>query len=64
MGRTNHTDFDDGENYYKLHGRGLWVPARAEHRPRRDYLAWHNENRFRGSLPDQSGSAFGRRVPF
>ncbi|MXY32198.1 MAG: HNH endonuclease [Gammaproteobacteria bacterium] len=43
-----HTDFDDGENYYKLHGKGLWVPARAEYRPRRDYLEWHNENRFRG----------------
>lgn len=43
-----HTDFDDGENYYKLHGKGLWVPARAEHRPGRDYLEWHNENRFRG----------------
>ena len=43
-----HTDFDDGENYYKLHGKGLWVPPRAEHRPGRDYLEWHNQNRFRG----------------
>ena len=43
-----HTDFDDGENYYKLHGEGLWVPARSEHRPGREYLEWHNENRFRG----------------
>ncbi|MDE0474252.1 MAG: hypothetical protein OXI50_06805 [Gammaproteobacteria bacterium] len=48
MGRTNHTDFDDGENYYKLHGKGLWVPARAEYRPGRDYLEWHNENPFSG----------------
>ena len=43
-----HTDFDDGGNYYKLHGKALWVPARAEHRPGRDYREWHNENRFRG----------------
>ena len=21
-----HRDFDDGENYYKLHRKGLWVP--------------------------------------
>ena len=43
-----HTDFDDGENYYKLHGKGLWVPARSDHRPERECLEWHNENRFRG----------------
>ena len=43
-----HTDFDDGENYYKLHGKGLWVPKSAEHRPGREHLEWHNENRFRG----------------
>ena len=43
-----HTDFDDGENYYKLQGTDLWVPDRPEHRPARRYLEWHNENRFRG----------------
>ena len=43
-----HTDFDDGENYYKLHGTELWVPKSSEHRPGRDHLEWHNENRFRG----------------
>ena len=43
-----HTDFDDGENYYKLHGTELWVPDRSEHQPARRYLEWHNENRFRG----------------
>lgn len=42
------TDFNDGENYLKLHGTELWVPARREHQPGRSYLEWHNENRFRG----------------
>lgn len=43
-----HTDFDDGENYYKLQGTELWVPRSSEHRPGREHLEWHNENRFRG----------------
>ena len=43
-----HTDFDDGEHYNKLHGTGLWVPESSEHRPGREHLEWHNENRFRG----------------
>ena len=43
-----HTDFDDGENYYKLHGTELWVPKSAEHQPGREHLEWHNENRYRG----------------
>ena len=43
-----HTAFDDGENYYKLHGTELWVPDRSEHQPARRYLEWHNEHRFRG----------------
>ena len=42
------TDFNDGENYLKLRGTRLWVPTRPENRPGRNYLEWHNENRFRG----------------
>ena len=43
-----HTDFDDGEHYYDLGGTELWVPRSSEHRPGREHLEWHNENRFRG----------------
>lgn len=42
------TDFDDGENYRRLHGSSVWVPETAELRPARENLEWHNENRFRG----------------
>lgn len=41
-------DFNDGENYLKLHGSGILVPGREEHRPDPAALQWHNENRFRG----------------
>ena len=42
------TDFDDGENYRQLRGTELWIPESSEHRPGREHLEWHNENRFRG----------------
>jgi putative restriction endonuclease len=41
-------DFNDGENYLRLHGSGVRVPRRAEERPSAEALTWHNENRFRG----------------
>ncbi len=41
-------DFDDGENYLKLHGTPLAVPEREELRPDPERLRWHNEERFRG----------------
>lgn len=42
------TDFDDGENYEKLHGGRVWVPKDAQLRPRREFLVWHNETKYRG----------------
>jgi putative restriction endonuclease len=41
-------DFDDGDNYLRLHGSGILVPESAELRPDPAALRWHNENRFRG----------------
>jgi putative restriction endonuclease len=41
-------DFNDGENYLRLHGVRARVPKRADERPSADSLQWHNENRFRG----------------
>jgi putative restriction endonuclease len=41
-------DFDDGDNYLKLHGSGILVPDRIEYRPDSESLRWHNENCFRG----------------
>ena len=41
-------DFNDGENYLRLHGTRVSVPESEEQRPSREVLAWHNENRFKG----------------
>lgn len=41
-------DFDDGDNYLKLHGSAVWVPESAEARPDAQVLRWHNESVFRG----------------
>lgn len=41
-------DFNDGENYMRLHGTELWVPQNAALRPDPEALRWHNDNKFRG----------------
>jgi putative restriction endonuclease len=42
------TEWENGREYYAHHGRPLQVqPADVARRPGREYLMWHNENRFR-----------------
>ena len=41
-------DFNDGENYMKLHGSPIWVPNKPEYRPDPEMLRWHNEHVFKG----------------
>ncbi len=41
-------DFDNGEEYLKLHGTKLWLPSRSEDRPQRQLLEWHADTVFRG----------------
>lgn len=41
-------DFNDGDNYLKLHGSRVWVPEAVGLRPDAETLGWHNENVFRG----------------
>jgi putative restriction endonuclease len=43
-----HEDFNDGENYMRLHGGTVWVPESADLRPNPETLRWHNENVFKG----------------
>ena len=38
-------DFNDGENYLRLHGTRVRVPPAEGQRPSREALVWHNENR-------------------
>ncbi len=41
-------EFENGRDYYALHGRPIHVPGEAVHEPERALLRWHNENCFRG----------------
>ena len=41
-------EFENGRDYYALHGRPLRDPARPEFAPAREYLEWHATNVFRG----------------
>lgn len=41
-------DFENGRDYYALHGRELWLPMAVGERPRVEYLAWHREERWLG----------------
>lgn len=41
------TNFHNGKEYYKFHGKRLEVlPVQQKERPSADFLRWHNEHRF------------------
>ena len=39
-------EFENGKNYYALHGKRIFVPASFEARPDPIALAWHNQERY------------------
>jgi putative restriction endonuclease len=41
-------EFENGREYYALHGRTVQVPGRVERRPEVAALRWHNEERYLG----------------
>jgi putative restriction endonuclease len=40
-------EFDNGKEYYALHGSEVWLPKETRLRPGGEYLSWHNENVYR-----------------
>lgn len=45
------TDFDNGKDYKKYHGKDLLVIPRQELvRPSKEFLEWHNTEKYNGSL--------------
>ena len=40
-------DFDNGEEYRKLHGSRLYLPARTADYPSSEFIRWHNTERFK-----------------
>jgi len=41
-------EFENGRDYYRLHGNTIRVPANPANVPSREYLDWHNSNIYRG----------------
>ena len=48
VSRRIREEFENGRDYYALHGRTLNVPELVALRPHSDHLKWHNESVFRG----------------
>ena len=42
------TEFDNGRNYYLLHGKEISLPQQSTDQPDKSLLKWHNETIFRG----------------
>jgi putative restriction endonuclease len=40
-------EFQNGKDYYRLHGAVVSVPINKENQPSPTFLSWHNESRFR-----------------
>lgn len=41
-------EFENGRDYYSLHGKRIQAPTQSNQSPNREALTWHNENVFRG----------------
>jgi putative restriction endonuclease len=48
VSRRIRDEFENGRDYYALHGKSIRVPDEIERRPDPQTLTWHNENRFLG----------------
>ena len=48
VGRRIREEFENGRDYYRLHGNLIRSPANPLHRPSVEYLKWHNQNVYRG----------------
>ena len=43
-----HEEFDNGKNYYDLHGHKIRVPSNPDLQPDTKILEWHNDKVFMG----------------
>jgi len=41
-------DFDNGEPYYALQGRNIWLPKQPKEKPKPEFLEWHSDEVFLG----------------
>jgi putative restriction endonuclease len=40
-------EFQNGKEYYALHGNAIKVPQMTDRQPSVEFLQWHNENVYR-----------------
>jgi HNH endonuclease len=40
-------DFDNGEDYFKLNGKDIWLPKQNDCKPKPEFLEWHSDTVFR-----------------
>ncbi len=43
VSRRIREEFDNGKEYYAMHGNDIVLPDRLEFRPDKETLQWHNE---------------------
>lgn len=48
VSRRIREEFENGRDYYRLHGTSIRLPNNAAHAPDPSALAWHNEHRYLG----------------
>jgi putative restriction endonuclease len=48
VSRKIREEYENGRDYYSLHGASIRLPDDPKRRPDPTALAWHNENRFKG----------------
>jgi putative restriction endonuclease len=48
VSRRVREEFENGHEYYALHGREIFVPKKIVLQPAGENLSWHNENVFKG----------------
>jgi len=48
VSRKLREDFENGEPYFPLDGREIWLPSETTSRPRREFLEWHADTVFKG----------------
>jgi len=48
VSRRIREQFENGGDYYTMHGRPLHLPVQEKLRPADEFITWHNQNIFRG----------------
>jgi predicted restriction endonuclease len=48
VSRRLKADFDNGEPYYPMAGKTIWLPEHSEDQPDREHFEWHADTVFLG----------------